>query len=332
MTNARPASGILRCVLAMAGVVAFTLIVSAQPAGASNLTATNSRSVILSIEPTDPAVMLGVIGGDVALRVRAEPGHEVIVLGYEMEPYLRIAADGATSVNRRSPARALNETRTGTRTDSAADSTAAPEWISLDGSGEVVWHDHRIHSMTPADDGHEWTVALLIDGRRVDVNGELRLEPAPSPVPWLALIVGLVMFGVLLGRRRSQPDGTIAAITGSLLSLAMAVILVLDTPAQLGRQPLPILLTGVAYLCSMVALLLTGRGRRIAVAASLALSAGFLTTVAKNLVSAYVPMIGPAVAARAIVATAIAAVIIGVVLLIIGSGRPSAQADESRLS
>jgi len=228
-------------------------------------------------------------------------------------------------VNRRSPARALNETRTGTRTDSTADSTAAPEWEALDGSGEVVWHDHRIHSMTAADDGHAWAVALLVDGRRVDVNGELRVESTPSPVPWLALIGGLVVVGVLLGRRRTRPTGTIAAIIGSLLSLAMAVIVVLDTPAQLGRQPLPILLTGVAYLCSMVALLLTGRGRRIAVAASLALSAGFLTTVAKSLVSAYVPMIGPAVAARAIVATAIAAVIIGVVLLIIGSGRPTGR-------
>jgi len=318
--------------LAMAGVVAFALVVSSQPAAASNLTATNSRSVILSIEPPDPAVSLGVIGGDVALRVRATPGHEVIVLGYEMEPYLRITADGRTSVNRRSPARALNETRTGTRTDSTADSTAEPEWEALDGSGEVVWHDHRIHSMTAVDDGHAWAVALLVDGRRVDVNGELRVDPAPSPVPWLVLVGGLVVVGVLLGRRRTRPTGTIAAIIGSLLSLAMAVIVVLDTPAQLGRQPLPILLTGVAYLCSMVALLLTGRGRRIAVAASLALSAGFLTTVAKSLVSAYVPMIGPAVAARAIVATAIATVIIGVVLLIIGSGRPSAQADESRLS
>jgi len=332
MTNSRPASGILRCVLAMAGVVACALMMSAQPAAASNLTATNSRSVILHIEPPDPAVSLGVIGGDVALRVRAEPGHEVIVLGYEMEPYLRITADGRTSVNRRSPARALNETRTGTRTDSTADSTAAPEWEALDGSGEVVWHDHRIHSMTAADDGHAWAVALLVDGRRVDVNGELSVDPTPSPVPWLALIGGLVVVGVLLGRRRSQPTGTIAAIIGSLLALTMAVINVLDTPAQLGRQPLPILLTGAAWLCSMVSLMLTGRTRRIAVAASLALSGGFLITVAKNLVSAYVPMIGPAVAARAIVATAIATVLIGTVLLIIGSGRPSAQADESRLS
>jgi len=311
--------------LAMAGVVAFALVVSSQPAAASNLTATNSRSVILSIEPPDPAVSLGVIGGDVALRVRATPGHEVIVLGYEMEPYLRITADGRTSVNRRSPARALNETRTGTRTDSTADSTAAPEWEALDGSGEVVWHDHRIHSMTAVDDGHAWAVALLVDGRRVDVNGELRVDPAPSPVPWLVLVGGLVVVGVLLGRRRSQPTGTIAAIIGSLLSLTMAVIIVFETPAQLGRQPLPILLTGAAWLCSMVALMLTGRTRRIAVAASLALSAGFLTTVAKNLVSAYVPMIGPVVVARAIVATAIATVLVGTVLLITGAGRPTGR-------
>ena len=298
------------------------------PAGAANLVATDARSTVIGIQPPDSGVEVGVIGGDAALRVRAEPGHEVIVLGYDMEPYLRIAADGSTAVNRRSPARALNETRTGTRSDATADPTDAPEWIPLDGSGEVVWHDHRIHSMTPADDGHRWTITLLVDGRRVEVEGELRLEQPPSPLPWIALIVGLVLTAVLLGRLRPHPNGIIAALIGALISLALAMITVLDTPAALGRQPLPILLTAAAELSAMAALLLSGRPRRLATAASLALSAGFLATVARDLGSAWVPMIGPAVIARALVSIAIASVISGTALLIIGAGRPIEPGDD----
>lgn len=297
------------------------------PAGAANLVPTDGRSTVIGIQPPDTGVEVGVVGGDAALRVRAEPGHEIIVLGYDMEPYLRIGTDGGTAVNRRSPARALNETRTGTMSDATADPNAAPEWIPLDGTGEVVWHDHRIHSMTPADDGHRWTVALLVDGQRVEVEGEFQLEQPPSPVPWIALILGLVLSAVLLGRRRARPSGIIAALLGSLLSLALALIIVLDTPAALGRQPLPILLTAAAELSAMAALLLSGRPRRLATAASLALSAGFLTTVARYLGSAWVPMIGPAVVARALVAMAIAAVISGTALLIIGAGRPIAPGD-----
>ena len=51
------------------------------------------------------------VGGDGFLEMAVEPGHEVVVEGYDGEPYLRFRADGTVQENQNSPATYLNRNR-----------------------------------------------------------------------------------------------------------------------------------------------------------------------------------------------------------------------------
>ncbi len=312
--------------LAVAGVSAFTLMVLAQPATASNLTATNGRSSVLSIEPSNGAgggVLVGIIGGDAALRVGATPGHEVIVLGYAAEPYLRISTDGSISVNTRSPATALNQTRNGGTGEGTADASAEPEWLSLERSGEVVWHDHRIHSMTTADQGHGWSISLLVDGTPVTINGELRIEPQPLIVPWVLLIGAVAAVAVLVGRRRPTSTALVTAGVAASVSMVLAALVTVATPTELGRDLLPVVVTIAAWLTCVIGSLTPHRMRIGFTIASAALSAGFLSTMLRNLSCAIpVPIIGPPIIDRVAVSAAVATVIATFILAVIGAGQP----------
>ena len=85
---------------------------------------------------------------DDRIQLRAEPGHEVVVLGYEDEPYLRFGADGTVDVNERSPAYYLNQDRFGeVEVPPDADPAAEPRWAEVAAAGTYDWHDHRIHYM-----------------------------------------------------------------------------------------------------------------------------------------------------------------------------------------
>jgi hypothetical protein len=326
MTSSRLASGILRCMLALAGVSAFTLMVLAQPAAARNLTATNGRSSVLSIEPNNGAgigVLVGIVGGDAALRVAATPGHEVIVLGYSAEPYLRISTDGSTSVNTRSRATTLNQTRNGGTGEGTADPFAEPVWLSLGSSGEVVWHDHRIHSMTAADQGHGWSISLLVDGTPVTINGELHIEPQPLIVPWVLLIGAVAAVAVLVGRRRPTGTALVTAGVAASVSMVLAALVTVATPTELGRDLLPVVVTIAAWLTCVIGSLTPHRMRIGFTIASAALSAGFLATMLRNLSCAIpVPIIGPPIIDRVAVSAAVAAVIATFILAVIGAGQP----------
>ena len=72
---------------------------------------------------------------------------EVVVDGYDGEPYLRIDADGVER-NVHSPATYLNQNRYArVEMPATADSRAAPEWQQISSGRSVRWHDHRTHWM-----------------------------------------------------------------------------------------------------------------------------------------------------------------------------------------
>ena len=99
--------------------------------------------------PETPGIEVSVVGGDAFLRVVAEPGVDVVVLGYQQEPYLHIHPDGVVEENQRSPATYLNADRYGTGTPPAgADPTLAPNWEPVGSGGAWAWHDHRAHWMS----------------------------------------------------------------------------------------------------------------------------------------------------------------------------------------
>ncbi|MCU1485651.1 MAG: hypothetical protein JWN67_2397, partial [Actinomycetia bacterium] len=96
--------------LAGAALVLAVVVCGAAPASAhtGQVAATDYRAGITRATGLD--VRLVEAGGRVELTNRSS--HELTVLGYEDEPYLRIGRDGVFE-NRRSPATYLNATRTG---------------------------------------------------------------------------------------------------------------------------------------------------------------------------------------------------------------------------
>src|SRR6202040_626611 len=142
---------------------------------------------------------------------------DIVVLGYDAEPYLRVGPRGLYE-NVRSPAVYLNRTRAGTTTVPAiARGTGAstpPRWRRVSGSHTAIWHDHRIHwmgtSLPPAvrnDPGAvhiidpQWTVVFRDATRTVVVHGSLLWIPGPSAWPWAALIAALLAVGFFVARR-----------------------------------------------------------------------------------------------------------------------------------
>ena len=142
-------------------------------------------------------------------------GHEVTIYGYEGEPFARILRDGTVQKNQRSPATYLNADRYAEApVPKSADPKAPPLWETVDDSGTLRWHDHRMHYMatgTPPQVKDEskrtkvfdYEIPLRIDGREGAVEGTLFwVGPADtSKTPFLIAGVAIVA-----ARRRGGAD------------------------------------------------------------------------------------------------------------------------------
>ena len=311
-----------RLMILASSLLALGLLLPAA-AGAANLTATDARSTITGVDPPASFVHASVIGGDAAIRLAVDPGHEVIIGGYEGEPYLRLASDGTVAVNTSSPAMVLNRTRTGgTESSGAVDPGADPLWVSTGSGGEVVWHDHRIHAMSAADQTHDWSIGLLIDGRIGLLTGTLTSVPGPSPLPWILLIVVATAAMILLGRRRAVEVSALLATLAGVIGLVESLAVLQQTPSVLGREPLAVIAAALAVVTGLVAIVTSTRVRLVATAASLGLSGGVLAPLLADLTHVVVPGLGSAVSIRIGVAVCTSLVLAGAVLDVVGAGRP----------
>lgn len=197
----------------------------ASPALADPARPGNTVSVVESVTPPLTGVTVDIVGGDAFLRVRATPGVEVQVPGYQGEPYLWVRADGSVWRNVSSPASKVNENRY--ITGSAPEVTTRPgvplpepAWEAYGSGGEVMWHDHRVHWMgtsePPTIDAEglvqRWEVPIVVDGVDVTVTGSLRRIDGAS-VLWWAL-AGVVAAAVFLARRRLSPAAVDLAVAG----------------------------------------------------------------------------------------------------------------------
>src|SRR5207302_5970632 len=109
-------------------------LLTADPAAAHTVTGvqpTNFRSEIISVEPPTPGVAIHLL--DLGRRVEVVddgPG-EVVLLGYQGEPYLRVGPAGVFE-NRRSPAVYLNRPTSSGATPATppagVDAAAPPSW------------------------------------------------------------------------------------------------------------------------------------------------------------------------------------------------------------
>lgn len=207
---------------ALAAMTTMACLLSASPAWGHEGNP-DFRSEIESVRPDPPGVDFQVLNYDADIELVAERGREVLIYGYEKEPFARILRDGTVQKNRRSPATYLNVDRYAEATvPEIADPNAAPVWETVDKSGTLRWHDHRAHYMaegTPPQVTDEdrrtkvfdYEIPLRIDGRKGAVEGTLFwVGPADAAkTPFLLAGAAIVLLGgaaVLIARRRRGDD------------------------------------------------------------------------------------------------------------------------------
>jgi hypothetical protein len=187
----------------------------------------NYRSYVTNVIPRVPGLSLEVLEFADRLVLTNHSGRTVTVYGYQEEPYARVLADGVVQLNTRSPAYYLNQNFYGqVAVPSSASPTAPPHWVTVDRTGQLEWHDHRIHWMSPIPPPQvknkskrtlifRWQVPIQVGARKGDVNGNLFWVPLGNSTAPTAAIVALVaivllglLFVLLMRKRRSQrPPG-----------------------------------------------------------------------------------------------------------------------------
>ena len=191
------------------------------------------------------------------VELRRTTAHQVVVLGYQGEPYLRLDADGVWE-NESSPAVYLNRDRFASQAPPAsATPDAAPAWKRLHGGDSARWHDHRVHWMSTipppqvqADPGRPRVifadnhVDLLVDGTPVSAVVKLSWVPRPHPWIWLGLVAAAACLALVLIAFRPL--------------VAPWVALVAAAAALVGRGP------GTGWLVAgLIAVALADRRRRV---------------------------------------------------------------------
>ena len=193
------------------------VVVTAQPAaahGVGGIQPSNFETTVHGTTPRVPGLTVRVIDLGNELELRNDSGAEVVVLGYQDEPYLRVGPRGVFE-NRRSPATYLNRTRNGTtKVPAEADPAAAPEWNRIDAGQVARWHDHRAHWMGTEDPPEvarapdkqhlvdHWSFQLRSGSQDITVTGDLLWVPGPSPWGWLAGAFAVAVIVVALSRTR----------------------------------------------------------------------------------------------------------------------------------
>jgi hypothetical protein len=196
--------------------------------------ATSYRTRLQSVTPPLSGLQVEIIENSHRIQVTNETDREVVVLGYQDEPYLRIGPDGVAE-NLRSPATYINRDRQGTTpVPGNVDPEADPEWSTVSDGNVARWHDHRIHWMgtvdPPAvqaapDERHvvtpEWAVPMRAGTTPVDARGDLIWVPDRSPVLWWGLAV-VILAGTLVVARSSAWRAGLAAATAIVVLVEVA--------------------------------------------------------------------------------------------------------------
>jgi LPXTG-motif cell wall-anchored protein len=184
----------------------------------------NYLSTVKAVDPAVEGLRVTVLNRDDRLQVQNTTGKDVVVLGYEDEPYARLKADGTVEINKNSQAFYLNEDRLGKSAGPAGlTKDTPPRWEPVSGTGRFEWHDHRMHYMgkgTPPQVSDEskpqkifdWKVPVEVGGTPATITGVLEWTPQTGGAP-VGAIVALAVFvlaciaGVIVVRRRRGRGG-----------------------------------------------------------------------------------------------------------------------------
>jgi hypothetical protein len=204
------------CVLAGAGVV--TSATSASAHGLGGLKPTDYQTTLGGISPAVSGLKLTVVDLGTRLELTNHTAHDVTVLGYDGEPYLRVGPRGVYE-NTRSPATYFNKSLTlsGSAPPKQADSKAPPVWKKTGDGPTASWHDHRAHFMGTSDPPvvardrthrhviDHFQIGMRTDGTALKAQGEIVWVPPPSPWPWIAVALVLAVLVLALSRKSAWP-------------------------------------------------------------------------------------------------------------------------------
>ena len=129
--------------------VALAVLATAAPAASAHQGNPNYLTQINAVTPAVDGLSVEVLSRDDRLLLRNTSGRDVVVEGYDGEPYARVRATGRSRSTTDSPAFYLNDDRFGdVAPPAAADGKGAPRWKELSRTGRFEWHDHRMHWMS----------------------------------------------------------------------------------------------------------------------------------------------------------------------------------------
>ena len=261
----------LRRLVAAVLLAALTLVGTAPAALADAAGPTDYRTDIVSIEPATAAIAVSMIGGDAFLRLEIVEPVEVVVLGYQAEPYLRFATDGTVYENRRSPAVWLNQERYGDEEPPAfANAEARPEWFEVSTTGSYSWHDHRSHWMNPSpppsaqagDQVLEATVPIDVNGERITITVASYLLDSPSAFPAVLGVVGALAIAAALWGSLGRPWRVSRALVALLVAGAavlLGAVAFRSVPAETEPSALLWLLPAVAAVSALIVVVVRRR-------------------------------------------------------------------------
>jgi hypothetical protein len=180
----------------------------------------NYRSNITVVEPQIPGLQVQVLEFADRLQLINHTGKTVTIYGYSNEPYARVLANGTVELNTHSPAYYLNQSFYAQVTvPPSASASDTPAWTVVDRTGQLEWHDHRIHWMSPVPPADvkdkskrtkifDWEVPIAVGSEPGSINGQLFWEPeegSKTPVAAIFALVAIVLLAlaaVVAVRRR----------------------------------------------------------------------------------------------------------------------------------
>jgi hypothetical protein len=221
------------------GIAVTAVASAAAPAaahGVGGIRPTNFETRVLSVLPEVAGITVRAIDLGDRLEIENTTDRDVVVLGYEDEPYLRVGPRGAFE-NRRSPSTYVNRTkRANGRVPDRADAEAAPEWRRIGDAPAARWHDHRAHWMAANDPPavqrapggthvvQQFSVQVRDGDMTITARGDVRWVPGPSPWPWLALSAVSTVALLVLIRTRLAVGAVAAALVVVIVVGATHVI------------------------------------------------------------------------------------------------------------
>lgn len=317
--TARAARAVVLTVM-LAALFAFLHPVPAEAhiAGAGG-SPTDDRATVTSIRPATPAVGVTVGLGGQWVRVTNRGAAQVVVLGRQGEPFLRLA-DDRVQVNELS--RTAADSGLVQPAAPAKNPAAGPKWVPKTEGDRISWTDPRITASPGTAEPVHWELPLIVDGQRVSVLGTVQRVPAPSPWPWVAALVLLIAAVSALGWVRNWRGPMVAVVTVGILAFALHLLGTGFAPQQNGAVFAWIGVGAVgafAFLIGGVTVLSTVRGRTVAPERVITTGIMVLVLAATDITvlwNSQLPFAGPAALDRALTvltyATALGMLVAGV--------------------